>query len=151
LAAAGKKSGDIHLNDVLQRINNVARKCERLIIEGSGGLLVPLAENLSVADLIAALDCEVVIIARNRLGTINHTLLTIKVLESYGVLAKNMRVVLMSPRNPDLSARTNPGILSRLLHPVSLEKVPFLGPNAASPRHLKKIYPKVRTVMTKLV
>jgi dethiobiotin synthetase len=52
-----------------------------LLIEGSGGLLVPLGENYSVSDLISELDCEVLVVSQNRLGTINHTLLTVQALQ----------------------------------------------------------------------
>src|SRR5579859_4085747 len=55
---AAKKNHQIRLSDVLARIQKITRKCERLLIEGSGGLLVPLGENFTVADLIAALDCH---------------------------------------------------------------------------------------------
>lgn len=49
------------------------------IAEGAGGLLVPLAPNLTTADFIAALDIPVLIVGRDSLGTINHTALTIEV------------------------------------------------------------------------
>ncbi len=47
-----------------------------LIIEGAGGLLVPLHEHLMVADLIKNLDAKVILVSRNYLGSINHSLLT---------------------------------------------------------------------------
>lgn len=50
---------------------------ELVIIEGAGGLLVPLAERLLVADLAALLGAPLLVVARDALGTINHTLLTI--------------------------------------------------------------------------
>ena len=52
----------------------------RWIIEGAGGVLVPLNERETMADLIGALDMPVLIAARSTLGTINHTLMTIEVL-----------------------------------------------------------------------
>lgn len=50
-----------------------------LIIEGAGGLMVPLNETAFVADLIKALDARVILVSRNYLGSINHSLLTAKV------------------------------------------------------------------------
>lgn len=50
------------------------------VIEGAGGLLVPLNDKRMIADLIAALGLPVVIAARSGLGTINHTLLTVEAL-----------------------------------------------------------------------
>jgi dethiobiotin synthetase len=49
-----------------------------LIVEGVGGLLSPLAEGFTVCDLAAALELRVLVVARPGLGTINHTLLTIR-------------------------------------------------------------------------
>jgi dethiobiotin synthetase len=47
-----------------------------LIIEGAGGLLVPLSEERMVADLIKELNAKVILVSRNYLGSINHSLLT---------------------------------------------------------------------------
>ena len=52
----------------------------RWIVEGAGGVLVPINERETMADLICALDLPVLIAARSTLGTINHTLMTIEVL-----------------------------------------------------------------------
>ncbi len=54
-------------------------QCDRrLVIEGAGGLLVPLGGGLLFADIFARWRCETVIVARTTLGTINHSLLTIE-------------------------------------------------------------------------
>ena len=53
----------------------------RLIVEGAGGLMVPLTDNIFMIDLIEKLDLPVVLVVRNYLGCINHTLLSIMALE----------------------------------------------------------------------
>lgn len=53
-----------------------------LVIEGAGGLFVPINERQTVADLIDQLDCEVLIVSRNYLGSINHTMLTVAALKA---------------------------------------------------------------------
>ena len=60
-------------------------QAEFLIVEGVGGILCPLSENLLVADFAAALNYPVLIVARAGLGTINHSLLTIEVLQKRGL------------------------------------------------------------------
>jgi dethiobiotin synthetase len=107
-------------------IKNQKSKIKNLLclIEGSGGLLVPLGKGYTVLDLITSLKCEVVVVARNRLGTINHTLLTIRALQAAGV--KKPSVALMDCKQPDISSRSNYRILSQLLAPVSVHPVPFL-------------------------
>jgi dethiobiotin synthetase len=56
-----------------------------LVIEGAGGVLVPLDERHCMADLIEKLRCETVVVSRNYLGSINHTLLTIEALQRRGI------------------------------------------------------------------
>ncbi len=58
------------------------RPCEtiRWIVEGAGGVLVPINETETMADLMSALGFPVVVVARTALGTINHTLLTLEAL-----------------------------------------------------------------------
>ena len=56
-----------------------------LVIEGAGGVLVPIREDLLFADLFARWSLPVVLAARTALGTINHTLLSIEALRSRGV------------------------------------------------------------------
>lgn len=55
------------------------------VVEGAGGLLVPLADGITNADLIARLDLPLLLVARTRLGTINHTLLTAEVARRRGL------------------------------------------------------------------
>jgi dethiobiotin synthetase len=55
-----------------------------LVIEGAGGLLVPLNDTQTITDLIHPLD-KVIVVSRHYLGSINHTLLTIEALKSRGI------------------------------------------------------------------
>jgi dethiobiotin synthetase len=68
-----------------------------LVVEGVGGLLVPLTREFSVRDLAAALGLPLVIAARPGLGTISHTLLTI---EAARVAGLDVRAVVMTPWPP---------------------------------------------------
>jgi dethiobiotin synthetase len=56
-----------------------------LIVEGAGGLMVPLNNEFLIIDLIKKLDAEVVLVSQNYLGSINHTLLSIYALKNYGI------------------------------------------------------------------
>lgn len=73
--------------------------CDRpLVVEGAGGVLVPLNERALMIDLIERLGLPVVVAARSGLGTINHTLLTLQVLRARGLTVAG--VVLMGPPHP---------------------------------------------------
>jgi dethiobiotin synthetase len=122
----------VALADVSARLRQVAVRCEVLLVEGSGGLLVPLGPGLTAADVIAELKCEVVIVARNRLGTINHTLLTVAALASRGLKSRNTKTVMMSEDRPDLASGSNPAALRRLLNPGRVTILPYLGRKAAT-------------------
>jgi dethiobiotin synthetase len=130
LVSARKHRQEITLDAAVRRIGAVQRKCDILIIEGSGGLLVPLGEDFMVADLIRSLNCELIIVARNRLGTINHTLLTVNAMKALRV--KAVKVVLMQCGDRDDSTTTNLEILRELLRPIVVVEYPFLGAKAAS-------------------
>ncbi|PXF58281.1 MAG: dethiobiotin synthase [Deltaproteobacteria bacterium] len=65
------------IRDALFRLES---SCEILIVEGVGGVLVPLSRDLLLADLVADLKLPVLLVARSGLGTLNHTLLTLEVL-----------------------------------------------------------------------
>ncbi len=58
---------------------------KKLVIEGAGGVMVPVNQREMIIDLIKALNSRVIIVARTLLGTINHTLLTIKALKDYNI------------------------------------------------------------------
>ena len=142
LVAARNQRRRILPGDVLPRIRAVQEQCEYLLVEGSGGLMTPLGENFLVADLIAALDCNVVVTARNKLGVINHTLLTSKALALYGV--SRIKIALLDCKRSDLSARTNAKVLLELLSPTEVISLPYLGDRANTANALKRHYKTVK-------
>jgi dethiobiotin synthetase len=62
----------------------------KLIIEGAGGLMVPLNNNFLIIDLIKQLNVEVILVSRNYLGSINHTLLSIYALQQQNIPIKGI-------------------------------------------------------------
>ncbi|MBI1222121.1 MAG: dethiobiotin synthase [Bacteroidetes bacterium] len=61
-----------------------------LIIEGAGGLMVPINRKFMMVDLIRRLGAEVVLVSRNYLGSINHTLMSIALLKQYEIPIKGI-------------------------------------------------------------
>ncbi|KXV39585.1 dethiobiotin synthetase [Gluconobacter japonicus] len=68
-----------------------------LVVEGAGGLMVPIREDMLMIDLIQQMDLPVVLVARSGLGTINHTLLSLEALRRRGIPV--LGVVLSGPEN----------------------------------------------------
>ena len=87
--------------DSLVAIRRAAPPEPAWIVEGAGGVLVPINDRETIADVIAALDLPALVAARTALGTINHTLLTIEALRRRGIPIAG--VVLVGP--PDADAR----------------------------------------------
>jgi dethiobiotin synthetase len=85
--AAKEENINIQLNKLLEQAKDFqkAAGAKQLIIEGAGGLLVPLSDTLLIADFIKALDAKVIIVSRNYLGSINHSLLTAAYCQSKGL------------------------------------------------------------------
>jgi dethiobiotin synthetase len=96
-----------------------------LIVEGIGGLLVPLAGGWDVRRLAGELGFGVVIAARPGLGTINHTLLTLEAARSGGL---DLRAVVLTPwpPAPDAIARSNRATIERL-GAIEVATLPALG------------------------
>src|SRR5262249_29881689 len=105
LLVARKKRAPIPQKVVIGRIQRAKKCCEILFVEGAGGLLAPLGESFSNAELIQELGCPVILVARNRVGVINHVRLTVRELERTG--KPRITVVLMGCARSDLSVKTN--------------------------------------------
>ncbi|MGD0454751.1 MAG: dethiobiotin synthase [Solirubrobacteraceae bacterium] len=86
---------------------------ETLIVEGVGGLLVPFREDYSVCDLAVALGLPVLIAARPGLGTINHTLLTLRAARAAGL---DVRAVVLTPwpERPSVMESSNRETIARV-------------------------------------
>jgi dethiobiotin synthetase len=95
------------------------------LVEGAGGLLSPLGRNFDSRDLIIALRATPIIVAQNKLGAVNHILLTLE------ALPKNLRaktkVVLMSPPKQDTATKSNVKLLEQFLVPEKILVLPWLG------------------------
>ncbi|MBD1362188.1 dethiobiotin synthase [Mucilaginibacter sp. ZT4R22] len=91
----------------------------QLIIEGAGGLMVPLNDHFLMIDLIRQLDAEVILVSQNYLGSINHTLLSAEVLKQRGIPIKGIIF------NGDTEASSEEYILNYTQIPL-LGRVPVL-------------------------
>ncbi|MGL4461200.1 MAG: ATP-dependent dethiobiotin synthetase BioD, partial [Planctomycetia bacterium] len=112
------------VDDFLELFDEWSGRCEYLLVEGVGGLLCPLTETATVADLATAWRRPVVVVARRGLGTINHTLLTMEAAQRRNLDVRAVVVNSDRPFDPsaDLSAAGNADELRRRL------SVPVVGP-----------------------
>ena len=123
--AARQEGKRVKLAQVISRIRAMQKRFDVLLVEGAGGLLSPFGENFDSRDVIQALRAVPVIVAPNRLGVVNHVLLTLEALPKN--LRSKARIVLMPQRQPDISTRTNALLLAdfldskQILTPAKLE------------------------------
>ena len=78
-----------------------------VIIEGAGGLRVPITKNFEVIDLIKAINATVILVISPFLGTINHTLLSIEAMKSRKISFKGV-IINFYPKNPNISELHKP-------------------------------------------
>lgn len=72
----------IDVDKIVEKIDMLSQKCELLIIEGAGGLMVPITQDFMMIDLIEKLDAKTLLVTPSRLGSINDTLLSMAMLHS---------------------------------------------------------------------
>lgn len=119
-AASLLEGNEMNLETILQAYDQLRRRHSFMIVEGLGGLIVPLTAHADLPDLIRLFDLPVLLVARSGLGTLNHTLLTLR--HGAGLGIRFLGVVFN---------RTAPAIsLADKTNPVSLAErtdVPLLG------------------------
>lgn len=96
---------------VVKHIRKFQETHEMVLVEGAGGLLSPLGVDFDSRNLIVALGASPIIVATNKLGVVNHVLLTLEALPKD--IRSDARVLLMAPHRPDMASRTNANLLKK--------------------------------------
>jgi len=135
----------VAVKKILRCYELLLERHEFLVVEGAGGLLVPISEKYLIADLIRDLNLEIVIVARAGLGTINHTMLTIEAARRRGIGIIGV-VFNQSVRGPVTACeRNNPVIIQKLGKARNLGFVSFLNfrQGNAGTKELRQIARKI--------
>ncbi len=135
LLAARRERKRVRLPEVLAHVRAMQKRFDVLLVEGAGGLLSPLGENFNSRDLILALRATPVIVAQNRLGAVNHILLTLEALPEN--FRRQARLVLMSPVKPDSATGTNAKLFAEFFDAQRIFTLPCLGKDFAAGMALK--------------
>jgi dethiobiotin synthetase len=122
--AARRRGTPLLMADVLRSLaDGLAwwrERAEVMVVEGVGGLLCPLAEGATVADLAIALDYPLVIVAHRGLGTLNHTLLTVEAARSRGLRVAGLILNGARPTTDPIVEATNSEELALRLGDVAI-------------------------------
>jgi dethiobiotin synthetase len=103
-----------------------------LLVEGAGGLLVPIASDFTMADLMAEMELPILVVARGTLGTVNHTLLTLEAIERRGLPLAGV-VVSHGPRRISGAEEENLVALRELLGTRLVGEIEPVSPEASVP------------------
>lgn len=123
-AVAAERAGVSLDSDAIEaRIRELRRAGYMLVIEGAGGVMVPLTWQYTVLDLAQACDLDAVVVGRAGLGTLNHVAMTVMMLRSREI---PIRGIVLNGRSgqTDVAEVTNPGALGRMLHGLRIVEVP---------------------------
>lgn len=132
-----KKS--INLNRVMMNYRELCRRHDFLVVEGAGGVMVPIKRKFDMIDLIARMKLPAMVVANPGLGTINHTLLTVQALKQEGIPLAG--VVINNYQGKTRAEQTNPRVLQRILKRrivVVPNKERFVNDYDALAHHLRK-------------
>ena len=136
-AAARRARRPIHLPPLLRAFRRLAARHPLVIVEGIGGLMVPLNATTTVSDLAARLGLPLVLVARPGLGTLNHTLLSLRYARARGLtvcaVVLNHAQPCRRDRDGRLVERTNVAALRQLAG------APILGPLPFQPRAVARL------------
>lgn len=139
----------LNIKSAVDHLIALSRQRGLVFVEGIGGLMVPIKKNFLFIDLICRCDAPVILTAKNRLGTINHTLLSLEILKKINV--KCCAVVLMEEENPDLSAQTNSEIIAEFSGEIKIFKIPFLEDKFVNFCQEKKVTKKLKKILAQIL
>jgi len=116
---------EISLPRLLEAAHALAARHAALVVEGAGGLLVPLTPAGTYADLAVALGLPVLVVARAGLGTVNHTALTVEALRTRRLTVAGV-VLNRTVPDDDASVPHNAAEIERLTGAAVLATLPYL-------------------------
>lgn len=128
--AAEKEGTRIEFSRILAAYHRLTDNYDFMIVEGAGGLMVPLTGGLLIADLVKLLALPLLVVARPDLGTVNHTILTCFSARNLGLDVRGV-VINGFPKDPGLAETTAPHMIDSLAGAPLLGRLPRI--DTASP------------------
>ena len=137
MLAAARVGTTIDVDALVRTLTARAVAVDILLIEGAGGVLVPLTPAATYADLARMLDAPVLLVVGSRLGAINHALLSLEALRTRGVRVLGYVVNRLAPAG-DLAVDTNTDLLRDLSAERFLGELPHLADGTDTLRGLRE-------------
>lgn len=124
--AAAQEGTEVDPSVIGNAFENLASNHDIVLMEGAGGVLVPLTEDLLIGDLAAHLGLAALVVVHNTLGCINHSLLTVEALEIRNIPIVGLVFNSTARQDPDAIQRDNPRIITRASGVPLLGEFPFV-------------------------
>jgi len=121
----------IDIDHILQAFNALLERHEFVVVEGAGGIIVPIYENITMLDLMIAMDLAIILVSRPGLGTINHTLLSLRAIQQAGLNVLGVVFNHTKDLPQDFIEEDNKETIQRLAATSTLATVPYI-PNLNS-------------------
>lgn len=135
--AAQMERKTIDPGKILKSFKTLSQRHRFMIVEGAGGIMVPLAQGYLFLDLAEALGLPVLIVARPGLGTINHTLLTIDAIRNRGIMIAGVVINDGQGGRKGPAEATSPAVIQ------GLSGVPIIGTIAYRSRTFAELFRKI--------
>ncbi len=123
-AASKALNIDIKLDEVFSAFKRLTDKHDFVVVEGIGGVMVPIKQNYFVIDMIKEMGLPVLIVSRAALGTLNHTVLTVRACKEYDLNIAG--IVLNGVRNDNIAEKTASAIIRELTEIFVIGSIPFI-------------------------
>jgi dethiobiotin synthetase len=137
--AAGKERLKIDVSLIENLYNEISLANDFTVVEGAGGLLVPLLPRYTYAELCRAMELPLLVVAANRLGAINHLLLTLEHAACRGLNVLGY-VLNQVTSEPSLARETNAAALASLTAVPCLGEIPYIADLEASRASLAGLF-----------
>ena len=134
LTAARLAGAVIDLDRLDGAFQGIGNDCDIVLVEGAGGLLVPITETCTFATLFSRWRLSLVVVAANRLGVVNHVLLTLRAAQSSSLNVSAIVLHNAGPVAADDSAVGNAALLAELVDGVPVVQFPWI--EAVADRHV---------------
>lgn len=142
-----KQSIDIHV--ILSQLKKLEKKYDLVLVEGAGGLMVPLGSDWLISDLAKAITYPLLIVARPSLGTINHSVLTVMAARQLGLDPLGIVCNGYKSNSDDPSIEDNPRMIESFAHVPVLGKIPWM--DHITPELLLQTFTKQRSLISKFI
>ncbi len=117
---------EVDIEGIRNAYSELSERYTAIIVEGIGGILVPIRKDYFVLEMAKDLGLPVIVVARPGLGTINHTMLTVSYAIKGGLTVAGIIINFSNPSSDTLAENTNPDVLKRISPVPVIGSFPYL-------------------------